>query len=190
VGQFFQSSPGVRGYSFKIASFATQKHRPHKFGDRISHILAIETETRLQQARRRCLPAPRAAKFRRPPEWTSSKGRTTQSTEGGGWLGDGCHTKPSSPRPSQRRCAEKERKVDVPLLHRGGCLEQGDPGALVGEHLLPACVILGVLPGVVRPRVSPALLKRRLQSVAWMPRLLQFFQLLLAELGAARRCGS
>jgi hypothetical protein len=42
----------------------------------------------------------------------------------------------------------------------------------------------------VRPRVGPALLERRLQSVDWSPRLLQFFQLLLAELGVARRRGS
>jgi hypothetical protein len=38
----------------------------------------------------------------------------------------------------------------------------------------------------VRPRVGPAFLERRLQSVGWSPRLLHFFQLLLAELGAAR----
>jgi hypothetical protein len=46
--------------------------------------------------------------------------------------------------------ADQERQVGVPLLRRGCCLEQGDPGALVGEHLLPARVVLGVSPGVVR----------------------------------------
>jgi hypothetical protein len=42
----------------------------------------------------------------------------------------------------------------------------------------------------VRPRVGPTLVEGRLQPVGWMARLLQFLQLLLAELGAARRRGS
>jgi hypothetical protein len=38
----------------------------------------------------------------------------------------------------------------------------------------------------VRPRVGSALVEGRVQPFGWMARLLQFFQLLLAELGAAR----
>jgi hypothetical protein len=42
----------------------------------------------------------------------------------------------------------------------------------------------------VRLRVGPALVKGRLQPIGWMAGLLQFFQVLLAELGAARRRSS
>jgi hypothetical protein len=38
----------------------------------------------------------------------------------------------------------------------------------------------------MRPRIGPALVKGRLQPFGWMAHLLQFFQLLLAELGVAR----
>jgi hypothetical protein len=69
-------------------------------------------------------------------------------------------------------------------------VEQGNPGALVGEHLLPPRIVLGVPPSGVRPREGPALVEGRLQPIGWMARLLQFFQLLLAELGATRRRGS
>jgi hypothetical protein len=40
------------------------------------------------------------------------------------------------------------------------------------------------------PSRPPAFLERRLQSIGWSPRFLHFFQLLLAELGVARRRGS
>jgi hypothetical protein len=42
----------------------------------------------------------------------------------------------------------------------------------------------------MRLRVGPALVEGRLQPIGWMAGLLQLFQLLLVELGAARRCGS
>jgi hypothetical protein len=53
--------------------------------------------------------------------------------------------------------ADQERKVDVPLLRRGGCLKQGDPGALVGEHLLPASIsAMAMEPDVIMSCITPS----------------------------------
>jgi hypothetical protein len=105
--------------------------------------------------------------------------------EGGGWLGDERRTKPSS------------IAVSLPPIRNARSVFLFFAADVVWSKAIwvpwSASICFQRVSYLVSLPTLCALasaLERRLQSVGWSPRLLHFFQLLLAELGVARRRGS